>query len=232
MQVHYFQHVSNEDPGSILDWAASRGHSVSGTRFDMGETPPSPLEFDLLVVMGGPMSVHDEKAYPWLEEEKRLIAEAIRDRCLILGICLGAQLVAEVLGGNVRKNPQPEIGWFPVRLTEPFRQSPCFSGLPREMTVLHWHGETFDLPSGAVPLARSEACENQAFAFDNHVVGLQFHFEMKRAGLEALVEENRADLTGEGFVQTPERLLSEPDATFAHTSSQLSELLDHFVRAN
>jgi len=229
MQVHYFQHVHNEDPGSILDWAESRGHQVSGTRFDLGQKPPSPVEFDMLVVMGGPMSVNDETELPWLVQEKRVILDAIQSRCLVVGICLGSQLIANALGARVYAGKSPEIGWFPVTLTEPARDSRLFGGLPREMTVLHWHGETFDLPPGAVQMARSEACENQAFAFGDHVVGLQFHFEMKRSGLTSLVEENQPELTGNGFVQSPERLLSEPDETMTRTASQLSQLLDHFV---
>jgi GMP synthase-like glutamine amidotransferase len=117
MRVYYLQHVSFEDAGSIALWARTRGHKVTRTRLYRNETLPSQGSFDWLVVMGGPMHIHEHEAHPWLVPEKAFIRETINRGIPYLGVCLGAQLAADVLGGRVARNPQMEVGWFPVHLT-------------------------------------------------------------------------------------------------------------------
>lgn len=202
MQIHIIQHVAFEGPGAIAEWARERGYSISITeQFNRGKLPEVD-DFDLLVIMGGPMSANDDALFEWLAGEKQLIAEALREEKAILGICLGAQLLAQVMGASVYENREKEIGWFPIRLTLQAERSRLFSGLPTTMTVLHWHGETFDLPEGAVLLAESALCRNQAFELDDRVLGLQFHLEVQPTGLERLVENSLADLTRGRAVQS------------------------------
>jgi len=160
--------------------------------------------------MGGPMSVHDEDQYDWLTEEKKFIEKAIVRGKKVIGICLGAQLIAEVLGSRVYKNSEKEIGWMPVQLTEEGKKSSVFSDFADGQTVFHWHGETFDLPNSAIQLARTEACEQQAFLYDGHVLGLQFHMESTEETVAALIKNCADELTQGGkYIQTPEQLANE-----------------------
>src|SRR5262245_33196678 len=132
MRIHVLQHVRHEGPGHIQSWAKSRGHVLGRTRQCDREPLPALDAFDWLVVMGGPMSVHDEAIHPWLPGEKRLIDEAIGARKRVLGVCLGAQLVAQVLGGRVTRATQKEIGWFPVRRADGALASPFGSAVAEE----------------------------------------------------------------------------------------------------
>ncbi|HXH50659.1 MAG TPA: type 1 glutamine amidotransferase [Terriglobia bacterium] len=211
MRIHIIQHVAFEGPGAIAEWAREREHSISVTeQFGRGKLPAVD-DLDFLVIMGGPMSAIDDAKFNWLTGEKQLIAEALREEKAILGVCLGAQLLAQVLGARVYPNREKEIGWFPVRLTLAAERSRFFSGLPARMTVLHWHGETFDLPQGAVLLAESDLCRNQAFEIDGRVLGLQFHLEVQPQGLERLIENSAADLSRGPTVQTAEDMRASID---------------------
>ncbi len=231
-RLHYIQHVPFETPGAILDWARSRGAEVSHTRVFLDEPFPSALDFDFLILMGGPMSVHDEGQYPWLVEEKAFLKNILgedEDRIKILGICLGAQLLAEALGAEVFPNKYKEIGWFPIELTEAGRAHPLFRGWPSSFDVFHWHGETFSLPAGALRLARSEACENQAFLYEDRVLALQFHLEVTPELVAGLLEESASDLTPGPYVQEPEAIKGQPELySFCH--EKLFQLLDDFIR--
>jgi GMP synthase-like glutamine amidotransferase len=158
--------------------------------------------------MGGLMSVHDERTHPWLVEEKKLIERAVKAGKRVLGVCLGAQLLAEVLGARVYRNRHKEIGWFPVQLTGQATPSSLLAGFPETFPAFHWHGETFDIPAGARHLAKSEACKNQAFECDGRVLGLQFHLEVTRASVRALIENCRADIRKGRYQQSPRQMLA------------------------
>jgi GMP synthase (glutamine-hydrolysing) len=207
VKLHYQQHVEAETPGTILEWAAERGFSVSGTRLHHGDGLPELEEFDWLVVMGGPMNVYEDEAFPWLPAEKSLIDAAITGGKVVLGVCLGAQLIADVLGARVTRNETAEIGWFPVTLTAPGWQSPVFGRLPEEFTALHWHGDTFEMPPGAVHVAESAACANQGFQWGATVFGLQFHLECTAEELEALVRDNASELVEGPWIHPAEVIL-------------------------
>ena len=177
MRVHSLEHAAAEGAGKIADWARAQGHVFTATRLDLGEPLPEIEALDLLVVMGGGMNINQHRDFPWLLAEKRFIAKAIaRDRAM-LGVCLGAQLIADVLGAKVFQNPVKEIGWFPVRFID--RSPPC-DGFPEVCRVFHWHGDTFELPGRARRVAESDACTNQGFVFGKRIVGLQFHIEVDR----------------------------------------------------
>jgi GMP synthase-like glutamine amidotransferase len=214
MRVHYLQHVSFEAPAAIEDWARQAGHAIAGSRLYLGEALPDPNAFDLLVVMGGPMSVNDEPEHPWLVAEKQLVRRAIELDRPVFGVCLGAQMIASALGASVYRAAQKEIGWFPVR-----RVTGQGTGalLPETFTPLHWHGETFDLPAGAIRLAETDAVPNQAFQLGSNVIGLQFHIEATLPSIQALVENAAHEIqVGVPFQQAPEAILAQtPQASTA-----------------
>ena len=196
------------------------------TRWFDGETPPQMGEVDMLIVMGGPMSVNDEEIHPWLAAEKAYVREFLQSGKPMLGVCLGAQLMAAALGARVFPNPEKEIGWFPVFGTgeaKGFR-------FPERLPVFHWHGETFELPPGAVRLASSEGCRNQAFQVGDRAVGLQFHLETTPDTARALVDHCRGEMTPGPYVQAAEEILSAPDERYREVNRVMGELLDWLLR--
>ncbi|HSI10585.1 MAG TPA: type 1 glutamine amidotransferase [Chthoniobacter sp.] len=222
MRIHSLEHQPEEGPAKIADWAAARGHTLSRTALYAAEPPPALETFDLLVIMGGGMNIYQHRDHPWLVEEKAFLRRAIDAGKPILGICLGAQLLADVLGGKVYQNPEKEIGWFPVTFTD---RSGLFAGFPETMNVMHWHGDTFDLPPGACLIGSSEGCPRQAFVWGDRVVGLQFHLEMGAVNVADLATVAAEDLTPGRFVQSSAQLTETPaDLPVAHSS--LFTLLD------
>lgn len=220
MKIHYLQHVPFEEPGEIESWAESSGHSFRGSHLYRQDPLPSIDEIDLLVVMGGPMGVNDEDQYDWLKDEKKIIIEAIQKRKYVFGVCLGAQLIAEVLGARVYPNHEKEIGWFSVCLTDQASRIGFLKKIPSPINVLHWHGDTFELPKNAIHLMNSEACFHQAFSYQHHVLALQFHMESTKEGIEALLEHDNPDSLSENpYVQSSHEIRSgykqlEPCRTF------------------
>ncbi|MEA4855706.1 type 1 glutamine amidotransferase [Solidesulfovibrio sp.] len=207
MRLHAFYHVPFEDVGSIKPWAAAKGYAIGTTSFFADEAPPPVSDYDMLVVMGGPMGVYDEKDHPWLAGEKKAIEAAVGAGKPVLGICLGAQLLSVALGGTVTRNPVPEIGWFKVDMTPEGLAEPVFAGFPPSYYAFHWHGDTFSLPPGAVHAAGSAACANQAFVYGHKVVGLQFHLETQPIGMQNLIKHCAADVALPGpTVQHPKQM--------------------------
>ena len=201
----------------------SREMEITGTRLHAGEKPPSPADFDWLVIMGGPMGIRDHVAHPWLVEEKTFIRETIDAGKTVVGICLGAQLIADVLGANVYPGPQKEIGWFPLRRTP---ETPEW--MPEGLTAFHWHGDTFDLPENSIRLASSDACRNQGFVYRDRVVGLQFHLESTHESVEALIQNCGHELSDAPYIQSGEQMrggLSNIPAINAVLVSLLNNLL-------
>lgn len=220
MRIQVLQHVPFEGPASIATWAKARGHPLTTTHLDRGDGLPAVQSLDWLVVMGGPMSVDEERRYPWLGTEKAFIHQAIAAGKTVIGVCLGGQLIAAALGGRVRRAPQKEIGWFPVTLTPEGREVRLGGVLPQRFPAFHWHGDTFDIPSGAVWIAASEACPNQAFLYEGRVLGLQFHLEATPESVAGLVAHCADDLVPGPYVQTAEAIQAGTQAC-----SQLNELL-------
>ena len=177
MRVLVLQHIACEPPGVYEDVLLERGASIHRVELDEGESLPDWRGFDAIVAMGGPMSVNDEDALPWLAAEKRAIGEAVRAGTPFWGVCLGVQLLAASLGARVYPGAVPEVGLLPVEITPEGRADPVFADAPDDLVTLQWHGDTFDLPDGAVRLAGSPAYPNQAFRF-GAAYGVQFHLEV------------------------------------------------------
>jgi GMP synthase-like glutamine amidotransferase len=177
MNVLVLQHIACEPPGVFEDVLRERRIGLHRVELDEGEPLPDRPGFDAIVAMGGPMSVNDEATLPWLAEEKRVVGDAVRAGVPFWGVCLGVQLLAASLGAQVYPGPEPEVGLLPVELTDEGRADPVFAGLESGLATLQWHGDTFELPEGAVRLARSPAYENQAFRF-GRAYGVQFHLEV------------------------------------------------------
>jgi GMP synthase-like glutamine amidotransferase len=196
--------------------------------FDAVKGPlPLPIEYDMFVSMGGPMSANDISGHSWLLSELELLAAAVEGQRLVLGVCLGAQILASALGGSVHAGAEPEIGWFPVRLTEAGRASAVFSDWPDECVAGHWHGDTFELPEGTMSAASSEITPNQAFGTaGGRAVGLQFHLEWTPHGLATLVSNCADELIPEGpWKWNAKRLLTE-DGAYDRSRELLFSLLD------
>jgi GMP synthase-like glutamine amidotransferase len=245
VRIRVLQHVAYEGPAAIGDWAAARGHDVAITRLDRGEALPAVADFDALVLMGGPMSANDETIYPWLAPEKRLVEAAAQGGRRILGVCLGSQITASALGKRVYAADAPEIGWFPVRVRAEAAASRTFAGLGTSFTPFHWHGETFDLPEGAIHLAETDPCPHQAFEMELDggpsrggalVLALQFHLEATEASVRAMWESDRgaapeAALLGDRLGAHPARNRPLLDTVLDRWLAPPAEFRDRFGAA-
>ncbi|HEX5421610.1 MAG TPA: type 1 glutamine amidotransferase, partial [Gammaproteobacteria bacterium] len=222
-----------EGLGSIAGWLGAAGCEVSVTR--LFETPRLPVaeSVDFLIVMGGPMSANDETELAWLAPEKAFIRRCIEHGKLVLGVCLGAQLIASALGARVFRAPAREIGWLPVRAVRISEEEPGDDdfAFPASIDAFHWHGETFDLPPGAKRLAESDACENQAFQLGRRVLGLQFHLETTPESAREMVSHCRAELEPSRYVQSEAAILGASAAKYAAVNGLMSELLASLLKS-
>ena len=219
------EHADTEGAGKIAEWAARRGHPLQVVRLDRGEAVPSLEDFEMLVMMGGAMNVYQYRDYPWLHAEHDLVSAAIEAKKVVLGVCLGAQMIADALGARVVQNAVKEVGWFPVRRVA---WHPLFADFPDECVAFHWHGDTFQLPESAVRVAESSACKNQGFVYGDRVVGMQFHVEVSAEAVRGFVEGADDYLQPEQWVQTADALrASTPDLTA--TDRGLEGLLDRLA---
>lgn len=229
MKLFILQHVSFEGPAAIEIWAREKNFKISKTCLFKDEPFPDIHQFDLLVVMGGPMNIYEEKQFPWLVREKKFIEQAIENEKLVLGICLGAQLIADVLGGRVTKNNQKEIGWLDVELTSAANRSTFMTEFPKKFTAFHWHGDTFQIPKGAIHIARSKACENQAFEYEGRVLGLQFHLESTSESIENLIEHCGNELVSGEWIQSANKIRSGFSKQIPATNHLMNQILDRFL---
>jgi GMP synthase-like glutamine amidotransferase len=231
MRALVLQHIACEPPGVYEDVLLERGFVIDRVELDEGERLPDWRDFDLIVAMGGPMSVNDEQEHPWLVNEKRLIREAVSAGSGFWGACLGVQLLAASLGARVHAGATPEVGVLPVTLTDEGAADPVLSGLPRELPTLQWHGDTFDLPQGAVRLAGSPAYANQAFRWGRAAYGVQFHLEVtgnmarEWAQVPAYVDSLERTL-GAG---SAERLFADFDAAAAAMQDHARAMFERWI---
>ncbi len=228
MRAHYLQHVAFEGLGSIEASLNKRGYQLTSTRLFEHESLPELDDIDLLIIMGGPMSVHDEHEFPWLADEKTFIRSAIAQNIPMLGVCLGAQLIADCMGANIYQGDAKEIGWFPIQgVTNDVQQGFVF---PASMEVFHWHGETFDLPEHAIHLAQSKVCKHQAFQLDKSVIGLQFHLETTPESAQAIVQHCGDELVDAPYIQHAEKILAANPEQYQCIHHLMDDILDYITR--
>ncbi len=175
------------------------------------------------------MNIYEETTYPWLVQEKQFIEQAIKEDKVVIGICLGAQLIADALGAKIFQNRYKEIGWFPVEFTAEARASSLLGFLPREFRVFHWHGDTFELPSGAIRLAQNEACHNQGFIYNKKVLALQFHLEVGLENVQQIIAHCGNELIKGRYIQQPEEMLSQKE-DFRKVNDAMKGILDRLFR--
>ena len=212
MKVLVLRHVPHEHLGTLAEALIANNITYEYVNFYENYSPNITIE-DLcgLIILGGPMNVYETDQYLFLEMEDKLIKEAVEKGVPILGICLGAQLIAKALGAKVIKNKEKEIGWYPLKMTEEGSKDRLFNHFNSEETVFQWHGDTFEIPNGAVHLAESSMCTNQAFRYRNNVYGLQFHIEVTpEMILEWLnVPENQEEISPLKEMINPELIITE-----------------------
>ena len=224
MHAVILQHHPIEGPGSLTPWLARHTTTTQIVRLYAGEDCPTPEIVDLLIILGGPMSVNDEREFPWLRGEKAFIRQVIDRQRPVLGICLGSQLIACALGAAVKPNPYKEIGWLPIEGLE----TNTAITLP-STTVFQWHGDTFALPAGAILLARSSACAHQAFLYQDNVLALQFHLESTPELVQRFIETGSDELVAAPFIQSPQEILAASDELYDASNRLLEELLSRLI---
>lgn len=232
LRLHGIRHESFETEANIAEWARERGHSLTHTDLFSKQALPELAGFDWLVVMGGPMNVDEEHLYPWLAAEKSLIRAAAEAGKLVLGVCLGAQLISAALGGVVTRGRFREIGWHTVAAGPDAAKSRVFRDLPAEYEAFHWHGDTFSIPEGALWTAKSEACANQAFtACGDRVVALQFHLETSAESMADIAMHCAGEITpgpAQPYIQNAEQMLTRPERLMA-LRGLLDRVLDNMA---
>ncbi len=229
VRVHYLQHVPFEGLGSMEKFFSVSGFELSCTKLYENEALPETSSFDLLIIMGGPMGVGDGDRFPWLQMEIDFVKEAVEEGKFLLGICLGAQIIAHALGAEVRKNQFKEIGWFPLTVSGSVSETFLSGVFEDGMEAFHWHGETFDIPHGAVHMASSAACTNQGFVYDDRVVALQFHLETTFDSVKVLIENCEDDIDGSDYTSSPGEMLQET-GRFDGLNAVMAVLLSRFVQ--
>ncbi|MBF0350736.1 MAG: type 1 glutamine amidotransferase [SAR324 cluster bacterium] len=208
-KIHYLQHVPFETLSAIEAWGLKSGHIFTSTKLFQNQPLPSIRNMDAVIILGGPMGVHDDKLFPWLVEEKLWIEQVLKQGKPVLGICLGSQILASVLGSKVYKNSHKEIGWFPVTWKPEAKNISCFKELDSPFTVFQWHGDTFDIPNGAIHLATSDGCQNQAFLYQEKVLALQFHMEATPESVRILADECENELVdGQSYIQNKNQIIN------------------------
>ncbi|OHB56648.1 MAG: hypothetical protein A2Y12_06065 [Planctomycetes bacterium GWF2_42_9] len=231
MKVHWLQHLPFEGLGTMGEYFKQKNIPSTSTHFYLNQSLPDIDSFDWLIIMGGAMSANDDAKYPWLTDEKKFIKKAIDDGKVVIGVCLGAQLIAASLGAKVYRNKYKEIGWFdlmPVKEAQNTILANCFS---EKINAFHWHGDTFDLPKGAVHLASSEATKNQGYIIDNRVIGFQFHLETTYHYAKALFDNFPNEIVKEKYIQNAEKVFSDL-GKFERINNAMARILDTIIKAN
>jgi GMP synthase (glutamine-hydrolysing) len=231
MRIHYLQHVPFEDVAYIGNWAKENGIHFGRTRLYENDPYPPLSDVEALIIMGGSMGTGDDQKYPWLKTEKAYIREAIHSNKVVIGICLGAQLIAAVLGAEVYQNLHKEIGWFPVYTTPQLHNTSLGKILPESFTAFHWHGDTFAIPDGAVHLAESRACKNQGFVYGEQVIALQFHLESTELSVESMIQHCGNELISDPFIQTMDRI-REGYRHIAPSNALMAKLMNRIILRN
>ncbi len=221
-EILILKHVPFEGPGTLTEPLKALGIKYREVNLYEGGAPKSLEGCGGLIIMGGPMNVYEEAEYPFLKDVDRLMKEALAKKLPMIGVCLGAQLMAKAAGAKVTKGAKKEIGWYPLHLTEEANTDPAFKTLPNEVEVFQWHGDTFDIPQGAVRLASSELFPNQAFRIGDNAYAFQFHIEVTEGIIREWLEINEKELAGVKDYIDPKKVLAESK----EKAAQLKKLAD------
>jgi len=225
MEILVFQHHPLEGLGTIKHWLESNQASITYHKFFEDHSIPNIDDYDALIIMGGPMSVNDEEEHPWITDAVKTIKRAIDSNKKVLGICLGAQLIAKSLGAIVKANQHKEIGLHPISPVNT-SNTDVFT-FPNPLNVIHWHSQTFDIPLNTTHIAQSEACTNQGFQMGKNVIGLQFHLELDKDSLKSLVQEFKDQLIQDQYVHNEGRINSITNEEFEIMQKSLVYLLNY-----
>jgi len=231
-EVLVFQHDPFEDLGFFGEVLDKQGTDYRVVRLFHGEMPTEEWEHvRALIILGGPMNVDDEEAVSFLRWEKRIIRAAIDESVPMLGICLGAQLLAHVLGAPVQRHSQAEMGWYDVHMSADGRSDPVLGAAGERLPVFQWHSYSYDLPSGATHLARTETCEQQAFRFGSNAYGFQFHLEADVGVIERwlALPAFRAELAAAGLPADEQAIRAETEKLVAATRSSADAVFNNFL---
>lgn len=229
MRIHYFQHNHFEDLGYIDDWANSNNFTTSVTRFDLKPKLPLLQDFDWLVIMGGAMGVHDSDQYPWIPEEIEFIKKAIHSGKIVIGVCLGSQMIASALGARVYKNSEPEMGFWHIKFLPSAQKDDVFRHFPKELNVMHFHFDTFTLPEGAILMASSTVTPVQAFRYSTNVFALQFHSELTVSNLPTFIRELETEIIPGPLAQNPYEMLQKINYCISNNDI-FSKVLDEILQ--
>lgn len=228
-RIHCFRHVPFEGLGCIETWCNEKFYPIAYTNFyDSDYEIPSIDDFDVLVIMGGPMGTYEEDLYDWLKPEKAAIRSAIDNNKIVIGICLGSQLIANAMGAAVYKNAEKEIGWWKIQFSDEAKTIAPFDSFGDEITIFQWHGDTFDLPDGAKLIASSPVCKNQAYIYNGKVLGLQFHFEVNDEGIWLMSGDMEEIKQGGKYVQTVEQIKAGEDI-IPENNKLMFRILDQLI---
>lgn len=228
MRAIILQHSIFAGPGYILSWLHEQGFATDICFLYKPDSPlPNLDSASLLIVLSGPMSIRDQEEYPWLIQEKELIKRAIDKNIPTLGICLGAQLIADIYGGKVFSAPHKAIGWFPIQ-GESLKKKGCFH-FPENFTSLFWHSDEFEIPENATLLASSPICKNQAFQIKKNVIGLQFHPHATPYLLQGVINNSSLQLTNNPYLQPSEQLLSAPASFFVQSNQLINDIISYLL---
>ena len=210
------QNAKGEDHGYFAEILDNRGWVQRLIRLYRGDSIPNNWpDYDLIMIMGGPMNVYEEESFPYLADENELIKEALKRKIPLLGFCLGVQLLAKASGAKVVKGHKKEIGWFKVQLTEAGIGDPILHSFPKSFLVFQWHGDTFELPNNAVRLCNSPDYVNQAIGIDNLSYGFQFHFEITGEMIAEWLEDGKAEVDSLGDPSLSEKIMNETKSNFS-----------------
>ena len=231
MTVQIIKHIDIEGPGTIGEFLDDDGISYNVIDvFNEEPLPNSLSNTSAVIVLGGPMNVYEEDEYPFLTQEDGFLKEVIKNGLPTLGFCLGAQLIAKATGALVKQNPQKEIGWYKVSVTGDGSNDPLFQGFQEEFDVFQWHGDTFDIPEGAVRLAKSELCPNQAYRVGNNIYGLQFHVEVTDKMIYQWLDAYRDEVNSLIGIVDPEQIIAVTKTKSESYKAQARQFCSNFVK--